>query len=96
MTKPDGSHTPTGKRKTSLLRGTAAPAEKVETVPQGGRITGERSAPQAASAALAAERAKMQTILEQARQKVKPIAKRELEGEQISSDLMNFRLHRVG
>lgn len=43
-----------------------------------------------------AEVQRVRQVLEDARQRVKPLIKRELEGEIVSSELLNFRLKNAG
>jgi hypothetical protein len=56
--------------------------EKAKTVPEESKPQKPRSA----------EEAKVWEILEQARQKVKPIVKKEKEAEVLTSDLLNLRM----
>ena len=56
--------------------------DKAKTAPEGEQQLQPRSA----------EEARVWEILEEARQKVKPIVKKEKEAEVLTSDLLNFRL----
>jgi hypothetical protein len=63
--------------------------KRQNTVGEKAKIMPEESKPQKPRTA---EEAKVWEILEQARQKVKPIVKKEKEAEVLTSDLLNLRM----